>query len=162
MPNSCATSGTSSTSILAKWAEGNSSENLGVALAICSLLSVWGYASGMDGEEGDGGGKNEKTHFTTCGAITLHGPHQVANASRTTILLSLMAESNSALLFFLSASTPKQKKSLHPNHSRRSGTIMILCRICSRTREERGRRTNLERLWTPIFAVVLLNPLEIA
>ena len=34
--------------------------------------------------------------------MTLQGPHQVAKASRTTTLLSLMAESNSVLLFLVS------------------------------------------------------------
>lgn len=31
-----------------------------------------------------GVGKGEETYLTTCGAMTLHGPHQVAKQSRTT------------------------------------------------------------------------------
>jgi hypothetical protein len=38
------------------------------------------------------------TDLATVGAITLQGPHHVAKASRTTILFSLMADWNSALL----------------------------------------------------------------
>ena len=38
------------------------------------------------------------TDLATVGAIALQGPHHVAKASRTTTLLSLMADWNSALL----------------------------------------------------------------
>lgn len=38
-----------------------------------------------------------KTYLTTCGAMTLHGPHQVAKQSRTMRPFSPRAESKSAL-----------------------------------------------------------------
>lgn len=37
-------------------------------------------------------------YLTTCGAMTLHGPHQVAKQSMTTSLSSFTALSKSALL----------------------------------------------------------------
>jgi hypothetical protein len=42
------------------------------------------------------------TYWTTVSAMALQGPHQVAKASRTTTLLSVMADWKSALLFHVS------------------------------------------------------------
>jgi hypothetical protein len=95
MPSSCATSGTSSTSSLTKWAPVNSSENLwGLSISFCLPAGESRYL--VDGRR--------ETYLTTWGAMTLQGPHQVAKASRTTTLLSLRAASNSTLLFITSVS----------------------------------------------------------
>lgn len=55
------------------------------------LVCVVGFLLdfGRPEEEERGGGT---TDFTTCGAMTLQGPHHVAKQSRTTTLLSLMVE----------------------------------------------------------------------
>jgi hypothetical protein len=70
--------------------------------------------------------------------MTLQGPHQVANASRTTTLLSLMTEANSALLELIRQYTARKWRSA--------------------TKAE-GGETYFETLWTPILTFVFLNPL---
>jgi hypothetical protein len=80
------------------------------------------------------------TDLSTVGAITLQGPHHVAKASRTTILLSLMADWNSALL--------EETEML----------AFVQGSIIDQTgAEETG--TNLARLWTPMLTAEFLNPL---
>jgi hypothetical protein len=66
--------------------------------------------------------------------MTLHGPHQVAKASRTTTALSLRAESNSDLLH-------RQERLAYDHIRIRWGT------------------TDFPRLWTPMLTAVLLNAL---
>ena len=81
-PTSWATSGTSSTSTLMKWADGYCSENL--TSRQYTVYSVYGCGG---------------TNLTRVGAMALQGPHQVAKASMITTSCSLRAAVNSALLY---------------------------------------------------------------
>ncbi len=100
----------------------------------------------MRGGEGRG-----ETYFTTCGAMTLQGPHQVAKASRTTILLSLRADWNSALLHGKHVSN-------NPASTRTTTSASRGKRAGSRSERERTH-TYLDRLWTPILTADCLNAL---
>jgi hypothetical protein len=144
MPSSWATSGTSSTSSLTKWAPVNCSENL---ISYCYYLrSCWG---------GEGSGSVRKgiwrTYFTTCGAMTLQGPHQVAKASRMTILLSLRADWNSALLFIITLASLHQLRDYHVLNASEKQLAQ----------DQWGGKTYLDKLWTPILTADCLNPLAI-
>jgi hypothetical protein len=72
-----------------------------------------------------------ETYLTTCGAITLHGPHQVAKQSRTrsVSLSSSRALSNSAFLH------PKNWISTNPipitTIHRRRDDLTHVCKLCT-------------------------------
>lgn len=80
---------------------GYSSESLfKIALACLSLDRRGGAQGGKRKGQRDGG----KAYLETLGAMALQGPHQVANASRTTTLLPARADLNSVALFNSSVS----------------------------------------------------------
>lgn len=90
------------------------------------------------------------TYLTTCGAMTLQGPHQVAKKSTTIRPFSPRAESKSALLF---------------GRARRQPFVIRLveCAFSSGGRRARARRaveqgrrrgTHEVRLWTPWLDMV--------